>query len=143
MPVKQQVRDRAATKDDFLAVINREIAPVLKALRLAWNRSTSLPATIEIASGELELDWTLSRQYHVSLLGPVAEAVFTDPDDVGEYFVIVDTEGGGNDISLWPANVIWVGGSAPTITAAAGRTDVIRLYWDGDRYIGDARQDAS
>ncbi len=37
---------------------------------------------------------------------------------------------------IWPAIVDWPGGTAPTISAANDDVDLIKLYFDGFRYLG-------
>jgi hypothetical protein len=42
----------------------------------------------------------------------------------------------GSDLVTWPSSVKWSGGTAPTLTTTAGRTDVFEFLYDGTDYIG-------
>jgi len=49
--------------------------------------------------------------------------------------IVTIYSGAGGGTVAWPANVRWSGGTAPTITATAGKFDVITLVWQGERGI--------
>ncbi|MBV9849768.1 MAG: hypothetical protein JO250_08870 [Armatimonadetes bacterium] len=45
-------------------------------------------------------------------------------------------DGGGSRSVTWPASVRWPGGVAPTLTAAAGKTDWFEFLYNGTNYFG-------
>ena len=47
---------------------------------------------------------------------------------------IKQSSGGSNTVT-WPSNVVWAGGSAPTLTTTANRSDVVTLIWDGSNFL--------
>jgi hypothetical protein len=55
------------------------------------------------------------------------------------YIVQIVQSAAGSLTVTWPANVKWPAGSAPTITATAGKSDLIELFFDGLVYYGLAK----
>lgn len=53
-----------------------------------------------------------------------------------EYQVEVKQDGTGSRLVTWPAAVVWSGGTAPTLTITAARTDVFRFWFNGTNYLG-------
>jgi len=45
-------------------------------------------------------------------------------------------DGTGSRTVIWPANVKWSGGTAPTLTTTANRVDLLSFYFDGTIYYG-------
>lgn len=51
--------------------------------------------------------------------------------------LIMTQDSTGNRTVTWPSNTSWAAGSAPTITATANHTDIIRFHtYDGVNFIG-------
>lgn len=61
---------------------------------------------------------------------------FSNPNEGGFYFLELRQDGTGGRTVTWPANVKWAGGTAPTLTTTANRTDLITFYFDGSYYCG-------
>ena len=82
--------------------------------------------TINIANGTL-FDLTLTN--NCALTFPAATA--------GRQFTLLLNQDatGGRDVT-WPSTVRWAGGTAPTITAAAGKTDMFSFLADGTYWLG-------
>lgn len=143
MPIKEAISGRTP-KYDFNALFRyvvREVVPVVQKARATLNLMTGAPGDAFATTTDLEITWSLARVFRHDLSSTLTSVVFVDPEDVGEYFLEVTQVGGGNTIGAWPTNVVWVGAVAPTMTATNGRIDLYRFFWDGTRYIGDARQD--
>ena len=51
------------------------------------------------------------------------------------YAIMVIQDGTGSRTVTWPSTVKWAGGSAPTLTTTASRTDVIYFIYDGAYYL--------
>ena len=49
---------------------------------------------------------------------------------------IIEGSGGSFTITTWPTGVKWKGGTAPTLSAAAGSVDIIAYFWDGTNLYG-------
>ena len=54
--------------------------------------------------------------------------LFNPPDNSGSQILRIQT-GAGSFTASWPGSVKWSGGSAPTITATASKTDVVACYY--------------
>lgn len=54
----------------------------------------------------------------------------------GQFTLILVQDATGSRTVTWPANVRWAGGTAPTITSTASKTDVIAFLADGTYWLG-------
>lgn len=61
---------------------------------------------------------------------------FPAPASGGQFTLLMLQDATGSRTVTWPASVRWAGGTAPTITATAGRTDVISFLSDGTYWLG-------
>jgi hypothetical protein len=55
---------------------------------------------------------------------------------VGTYIIQVTQGGAGSNTLTYPASVKWSGGTAPTLTTAVGKTDILTFYHDGTSFFG-------
>ena len=55
---------------------------------------------------------------------------------IGTYIVQVTQSAGGGSSLVYPASVKWAGGTAPTLSTAVGKTDILTFYHDGTNYYG-------
>lgn len=62
---------------------------------------------------------------------------FSNPKEGGRYILIVIQGTGGSKLITWPT-IKWRGGTAPTLTTAAGKADIITLVYANGSYYGDA-----
>ena len=54
----------------------------------------------------------------------------------GQFTILQKQDATGSRTVVWPASVRWAGGTAPTITTAANKTDVISFVADGTYWLG-------
>lgn len=122
---------------------------------LTWNNGTStLSATNAAHSGSVTmgtygvaianvnssatfgLNITANQIVKVNLISNITSISITaTSSSTAEYFIYFIQDGtGGRTVTGWPAGVKWAGGSAPTITSTANKTDIIRLIFDGSTY---------
>lgn len=80
---------------------------------------------VSFASGNI-IDMTLTASTTLTLAGHV----------VGTYIFKLTQGGTGSYTITWPASVIWSGGTAPTLTATVGKTDIVTLFHDGTSFYG-------
>jgi hypothetical protein len=80
---------------------------------------------VSFASGNI-VNLTLNSSTTVTLAGHV----------VGTYIFQITQGGAGSNTVTWPVSVKWSGGTAPTLTTAVGKTDIITLYHDGTSFFG-------
>lgn len=58
------------------------------------------------------------------------------PSGGGQFTLLLKQDATGSRTVTWPSNVRWAGGTAPTITAEAGKTDVITFLAVGTYWLG-------
>lgn len=61
---------------------------------------------------------------------------FPTPAAGGQFTLLLKQDATGSRTVTWPSTVRWAGGTAPTLTATAGRTDVVTFLSDGTYWIG-------
>lgn len=61
---------------------------------------------------------------------------FPAPAAGGQFTLFLLQDGTGSRTAVWPATVRWAGGTAPTLTTTAARTDVITFVSDGTYWLG-------
>lgn len=79
--------------------------------------NTGTTYTVDLEDGNV-LDLTLTGNCTFTFSNPPASGI------AGAFTMILTQDGTGSRSVTWPASVEWAGGSAPTITATAGGTDV-------------------
>lgn len=107
--------------DPFTYVYSKsffEATALTDAATITWNGTTSKFATV-----------TLGGNRTLSITNPIAGI---------EYVLRVAQDGTGGRLLTWPANTIWPGGTAPTLTSIALGIDVVRLTYDGSNFLGKA-----
>ena len=99
--------------------------------------------TAELANGvsgaAFTVNWLSAQLQTLTLTAATVVLTFTAPVGVGDGFLlrIVQDATGSRKIT-WPATVKWVGGVAPTLTTTANAVDIVRFYWNGTNYYGQA-----
>lgn len=137
-PVKQALRSRAASKDDLLDMMNREVLPVLQATRELANRLAANPEQTTTAT----VDWSAAHFQAITLTGATTLS-FIAPGGAAWLALKVTQDGAGGHALTFPAAAVWEGGTPPVITVAAGAVDLIMFYCDGTTYFGLPAQDFS
>lgn len=87
--------------------------------------------------------WNVANGINASVtLGGTGRTLsITNPEPGYTYTIKVAQDGsGGRTIGTWPTNTQWPGGTAPILTAAAGKYDLVSLYYDGTNYFGTYHQ---
>lgn len=89
------------------------------------------------SSTAITLDFNNGNVQFVTMTG---NCTFTlsNPKSGGRYILELLQDGTGSRTATWPATVKWSGGTTPTLTTTAGRTDIITLYWNGTSYVGSS-----
>jgi len=84
----------------------------------------------------IALDWNNSNVQSVTL-GGNRTFTFANPLTGGRYLIVLKQDGTGSRTVTWPT-IKWQGGTAPTLTTTANKTDLITLIYDGTDYFGMA-----
>jgi hypothetical protein len=75
------------------------------------------------------INWNDSNKQLVTLTGNVT-FTFTSPLSGASYTLLLKQDGTGPRLATWPASVLWPGGTAPTLSTAAGKVDVVTFVYD-------------
>ena len=82
------------------------------------------------------ISFALDNNQEITLSETVTGVTFTAPAGPANINLIIKQPGGANySMTGWNANIDWVGGTAPTITASNGAKDWISGFWDGTSYV--------
>jgi hypothetical protein len=73
------------------------------------------------------IDWKDGNEHYVVLTDNVT-FTFSNPVNGGRYVLLLNT-GAGSFVPVWPANVRWAGGTAPTVTATASKLDLFTFIY--------------
>jgi len=88
------------------------------------------------------IDWNAGQKQKSTLTGaPPCVLTFTAPAGPCNVILKLIQGGSGSQTVTWPATVKWPGGTAPTLSTAAGAIDLISLYYDGTNYYSGAMLD--
>jgi hypothetical protein len=80
-------------------------------------------------------NWALGAVTSMTLTGNITSSSFSNALQGQTYTIKINTGAGGFTV-VFPAAVKWPAATAPTITAAAGKTDIISFFYDGTDYWG-------
>jgi len=85
------------------------------------------------------VNWTLGNKATVTLTGNVGTLAFTNPTNPCNVLLKIVQDGTGSRlITAYDADVLWAGGTKPTLTTTANGIDICSFYWDGTNYFGVA-----
>jgi len=86
--------------------------------------------------GTIAIDWSTGNLQEILLTGTGITVTFTGalPGQTCELLVKQDATG-SRTITTWPT-IKWAGGSAPTLTTTANKSDMIVLKYDGASFWG-------
>jgi hypothetical protein len=89
----------------------------------------------QTSSGAVTVDW-LSAQKQVVTINANTTFTFTAPAGVCNILLRLVQGASAPFTVTWPGTVLWVGGTAPTLSTGAGDIDIVSLYWNGTNYFG-------
>lgn len=117
----------------------RRIDANLRALGFIAAITQLLKAKTVTSSATPTFDWTTAPVQQMTLSANVTAVTFTAPNvGTGEWALVVlkltQNSSGNWTAAGWPSAIKWRGGSAPTITATGGETDIFVFLYDGTNY---------
>ncbi len=81
------------------------------------------------------IDWNNSNEQKITLAHNVTFAFTAPTNGVGTLSLMLTQDGTGSRTATWPASVKWPGGTAPTLSTAAGYVDVISCVYEASTYL--------
>ena len=100
----------------------------------AWRVVSAGKQTINATTGATTIDLSAGNVADVTLT--LSTVITLTNPTVGTYVIKLIQDAIGGKVVSWPFNVLWSGGTPPTLTATANKTDVITLMYDGVNYYG-------
>ena len=99
-----------------------------------WGYLSGAKQTLTGSGGTLNIPF---RNGNIVDLALNSSTTLTFASHVVGTFIIQVTQGGaGSNTLTYPASVKWSGGTAPTLTTAVGKTDILTFYHDGTSFFG-------
>lgn len=99
-------------------------------------RNFALEGASSLTDGTtVTVDTTAARVFAVTLAGN-RTFDFTGHSAGREFVLKVKQDATGSRTVTWDADVVWSGGTNPTLTTTAAKTDVFHFTDDGVKYIG-------
>ncbi len=97
---------------------------------LSFNRGTVQALPLSSTTGTVAVDCSTGNDFSVTIQGTNSTVTMSNPSP-GQQVRLYITQGTGGSatIGTW-TNVLWAGGSAPTLTTTAASTDVVELRWN-------------
>ncbi len=85
----------------------------------------------------ITLDWNNGNVQTITLANSGQTFTFANGKSGGRYLLeLKQPASGAAGTVTWPGSVKWSGGTAPTLTATNGQTDIITFYFNGTNYAG-------
>lgn len=76
------------------------------------------------------IDWNKGNVQKVTLGATPLTITFSNPKSGGVYTLIVAQDATGSRTVVWPAAVVWPGGTTPTLTTTANHIDMFTFLYD-------------
>lgn len=107
-----------------------------------YSRTHNFDATTLISGTSIA--WDLS-QNQVARLALATNGTMADPSNKvdGATYILSVTQSTGTNTLAWHSNYKWPGGTAPTLTAGSGKTDIFTFVSNGTSLFGAASQNYS
>lgn len=86
-------------------------------------------------TGSVTFNWNTSNIKRLVLANTGIPISFSNPAPGATYTIILVQDGNGSRTVTWPT-IKWAGGSTPTLSTAANKTDIVTLVYDGSSYYG-------
>jgi hypothetical protein len=88
-----------------------------------------------VSGAAATINWRNAQKQRITLSAACVLA-FTAPPGVGNFMLKIIQGGIGSYTITWPGTVWWPGGTAPSLSTAVGRVDIVAFYYDGTNYLG-------
>ena len=115
------------TADFNAANFNIDNVKTLSYDQVVADGSSGASPTITWGSGSLQ---------RITLSAATVTFTFVAPPGAGRVQIFLVQDGTGGRLAVWPASVKWINSTIPTLSTAAGATDIATFIWDGTNYWG-------
>jgi hypothetical protein len=83
------------------------------------------------------INWNDGEIHKSTLSAATCTYTFSNPISGREYVIHVIQDATGSRLVTWPGTVTWKGGSPPTLTTGANKTDICTFRWNGTAYLSE------
>lgn len=87
------------------------------------------------SGASLTVNWANSNVQHTTLTAACTLSVSNGMTG-GRYILFLKQDATGSRTVTWWAGILWSGGTAPTLTTTANKTDIITFVFDGTNWFG-------
>ena len=115
------------TADLNAANFNLKNVKTLTYDQVVANGSSGASPTITWGNGSIQT---------ITLSAATVTFTFVAPLGPGRLQIFLTQDGSGGRLAVWPASVKWINSTIPTLSTAAGATDIATFTWDGTTYWG-------
>lgn len=93
---------------------------------------------VSAANSAHTFDWNNGNVQSLTLVSGNNTIEFLNPIDGGRYMLYLHQPASGSTsvVTVWPANIKWVDGTPPTLTATNSKIDIIAISYDGTNFYG-------
>jgi hypothetical protein len=88
-----------------------------------------------VDNSTIDIDWDAGNTQTVTLGGNRTLAL-SDGRAGGEYSLILKQDSTGGRTVVWPSDIKWPSGVAPTLSSDPSAIDIVRFLYDGSDYLG-------
>lgn len=82
------------------------------------------------------LDWGNGNYQKLTLDTTSVTLSFTDPGGIGSFGLeLLQDATGSRTVGTWDADILWPGGTAPTLSSSANAVDAINCLYNGNNYL--------
>ena len=93
-------------------------------------------------AASVSVNWNNGNVQAITLSNDSNSITLSNPVAGGRYLLeLKQPASGAAGTVTWPASVKWSGGTAPTLTATNGQTDLVALFYNGTNYAATAALD--
>ena len=121
----------ASSGSENLAI---EAVGTVKATRYQVTQPTTITATATTV-----VDFATGNMFQVTLAANITTLTINNAA-VGTYIIKLKQDGTGGRTVAFPGGWLWSGGTVPTVTVTANKTDIITVVYDGTNYYASAVQ---
>jgi len=89
------------------------------------------------SSSALTIDFNNANCQLITLTANCTLSI-NNPQAGGRYILEIKQDATGSRTVTWPSNVQWSNATPPTLTATAGQTDIVTLYYNGTNFAAAA-----
>lgn len=80
--------------------------------------------------GTTVCDWRISPKFRFVFGGQDEVFTFINPEFGGYLQIILIQDEVGNRTAIWPADILWHGGTEPVLSTAAKARDIVNFFFD-------------